>query len=93
MSTVMTVPRALKSDGVAVTLKGLSLSLSGYFHDVDSCLWLVNVAHAHLMRWSHWTCAAFLKMMNCPNCWMFPAGGKGLDVHPVNCYRVVLSVV
>ena len=29
-----------------MALKSLSLSLSGYFGDVNSCLWLVNVAHA-----------------------------------------------
>ena len=38
--------------GVTVTSKSLSLSLSGYLGDVNSCLWLVNVAHAHLMRCS-----------------------------------------
>ena len=37
--------------------KSLSLSLGGYAGDVNSRLWLVNVAHARLMRWSDstWT--------------------------------------
>ena len=39
--------------------KSLSLSLNWYFGDINSCLWLVNVAHAHLMRCSNSTCTLF----------------------------------
>ena len=35
---------------ILVASKSLSLSRSGYFGDVNSCLWVVNVAHAHSMR-------------------------------------------
>ena len=44
-----------RSDGVTVALESLSLSLSEYFGDVNSCLWLMNVARAHLTRWSNST--------------------------------------
>ena len=36
--------------GVTVASKSFSLSLSGYCGDVNSCLWLANVAHVYLMR-------------------------------------------
>ena len=51
-SIIVHVPDAQRSDRVTVASKSLSLSLSGYFGDVNCCLWLVNVAHAHLKRCS-----------------------------------------
>ena len=43
-----------------------SLSLSWYLGDFMSCLWLVKVARAHLIRWSTSTWAAFLKVVSWP---------------------------
>ena len=55
---------AQKTDGVTVVSKSLSLSFSGYFGDVNSCLWLVNVTHSRLIQCSKSTCTAFLKVMS-----------------------------
>ena len=82
ISTVIVhVPEAPRRYGVTVASKMLSLSLSGYLD-----LWLVSVAHAHLMRWSNSTCTAFLKVVSWP---------KYLISLPIiksrcssNCYRV-----
>ena len=63
-SVVVNVSIAWRSDGVTVASKSFKLSLSGYIGDVNSCLWLVNVAHAHLMRCSNANCAAFLEVMS-----------------------------
>ena len=60
-SVIVLVPEAQGSDGVTVAPKSLSLSLSGYVCDVNSCLWRVNLAHAHLMRCSNSTCTAFFE--------------------------------
>ena len=46
-SVIVHVSDAQRSDGVTVASKSLSLSLRGYFGDVNSCLRLVNRAHAH----------------------------------------------
>ena len=67
--------------------KSLSLSLSGYFGDVNFCLWLVNVAHAHLMRWSNSTWNALSNMMSWPRYLISPFW-RHLDVHPSNLYCI-----
>ena len=51
-SVIVHVPEAERSYGVTAASKSLSLSLSGYVGDVNNGVWLVNVAHAHFMRWS-----------------------------------------
>ena len=38
------------------------MSRSGHLGDVNSCLWLVKLAQAHLMRWSNSTQTVFLKL-------------------------------
>ena len=58
---------------------GVTVALSGYFGDVSSCLWLVNVAHAHLMRWPNSTWTAFLKVMSWPRCLTFLSWWQDLD--------------
>ena len=68
--------------------KSLSLSLSGYFGDVNSCLWLVNVVHAHLMRWSNSTWTALSNVMSWPRYLIFPFWRQDLDVHPSNLYCI-----
>ena len=55
--------------------KSLDLSLSGYLGDINNCLWLVNVAHAHLMRWLNSNWNAFLKVMCWPRYLTFASGG------------------
>ena len=45
-SVIVHVLGAQSSDGVTVASKSLSLSPSWYFGDVNSCLWLVKLAHA-----------------------------------------------
>ena len=86
------VLEAWRSDGVTVASKSLSLSLSGYFGDVSSCLWLVNVGHAHLMRWPNSTWTAFLKVMSWPRCLTFLFWWQDLDALFLNRYRDVFRV-
>ena len=73
---IVHVPDAWRSDGVTVASKSLNLALIGCFGDVNSCLWLVNVAHAHLMQCSNSSCTAFLKVMSCPRCSIDLSGSR-----------------
>ena len=70
--------------------KSLSLSPSGNLSDVNSCLWLVNVATHILMRWSNSTWTAFLTVMSLPRCLISPFWRKDLAVHPLKRCRVFL---
>ena len=63
-------------DGVTVASRSLSLSLSGYRGDVNSCLQLVKDAHANLMRWSNSNWTAFLKVTYWPRYLILPSGGR-----------------
>ena len=74
-SVIVHVPDPYRSDGATVPSKSLSLSLGGYLGDVNSCQWLVNDAHAHLM-WSNSTRTALLKVVSWPRYLILPPGGR-----------------
>ena len=74
-------------ESVTVSPKCQSLSLSGYLADVNSCLWLDNVAHAHSMRWSNST----WKVVSWPRFSFSPYGGRISVFTP--CAAAVLFLV
>ena len=51
-SVIVHVLEAWRCDGVAAAPRSSTLSFSGCFGDVDSCLWLLNVAKHHEGRWT-----------------------------------------
>ena len=56
--------RGVRRDGVTIASKSFSRSLGGHLGDVNSCLWLVKVTHAHPMRWSNSTRTALVEVTN-----------------------------
>ena len=72
-----------------MALKSLSLPLSGSLGEVNSCLRLVNVAHAHLMRWSNSNLDCVLKVLSRPRYLMFRSGGR-ISMFIPCCHLVVV---
>ena len=81
---------AQRRDGVTVASQSFSLSLSCYFGDVSSCMWLVKAAHAHLMRWTNSLWTTFFEGDDLAAVFGLTFWWQDLDVHLMYCKSVVV---
>ena len=85
---IIHIPDASRCDGATVASKSLSLSLGGYFGDANSCLWLVNVAHALLTRCSKLDLYGVFESDEWTKVFDFSFSRWNLHVHSLNCHRI-----